>query len=118
MYLNCKVKIPDTEGKISVKTISGTAYVYYEYTRTYNKDKKYTEPKRTCIGKRDEEQLTFLYPNEKFLKFFFCLKYSACFSLIRWTYSSVTSKSELLEMTSIAMEVILFFSMYSSSGSS
>ncbi|WP_029201539.1 IS1634 family transposase, partial [Oribacterium sp. NK2B42] len=70
MYLNCKVKIPDTEGKISVKTISGTAYVYYEYTRTYNKDKKYTEPKRTCIGKRDEEQPTFLYPNEKFLKFF------------------------------------------------
>ena len=70
MYLNCKVKIPETDGKISVKTISGTPYVYYEYARIYNKEKKYNEPKRTCIGKRDKEQPGFLYPNEKFLKFF------------------------------------------------
>lgn len=70
MYLNCKVKIPDTGGKITFKTISGTPYVYYEYTRAYNKEKKYTEPKRTCIGKRDLEQPAFLYPNEKFLKYF------------------------------------------------
>ena len=70
MYLNCKVKIPETDGKISVKTISGTPYVYYEYARIYNKAKKYNEPKRTCIGKRDKEQPGFLYPNEKFLKFF------------------------------------------------
>lgn len=70
MYLNCKVKIPETNGKITVKTISGTPYVYYEYGRTYLKDKKYNTPKRTCIGKRDPEQPSFLYPNEKFLKFF------------------------------------------------
>lgn len=70
MYLNCRVKIPDADGKISVKKISGTSYVYYEYNRVYNKKKKYTEPKRTCIGKRDEEQPSFLFPNEKFLKFF------------------------------------------------
>ena len=70
MYLNCRVKIPETDGKISVKTISGTPYVYYEYARIYNKEKKYNEPKRTCIGKRDEEQPGFLHPNEKFLKFF------------------------------------------------
>ena len=70
MYLNCRVKIPETDGKISVKTISGTQYVYYEYARIYNKKKKYNEPKRTCIGKRDEEQPGFLHPNEKFLKFF------------------------------------------------
>nr|MCR5109286.1 transposase [Lachnospiraceae bacterium] len=70
MYLNCRVKIPETDGKISVKTISGTPYVYYEYARIYNKEKKYNEPKRTCIGKRDKEQPGFLYPNEKFLKFF------------------------------------------------
>ena len=70
MYLNCRVKIPATDGKISFKTISGTPYVYYEYARVYNKEKKYNEPKRTCIGKRDEEQPGFLYPNEKFLKFF------------------------------------------------
>ena len=70
MYLNCKIKIPETNGKITVKTISGTPYVYYEHGRTYLKDKKYNTPKRTCIGKRDPEQPSFLYPNEKFLKFF------------------------------------------------
>ena len=70
MYLNCRVKIPDTGGKITSKTIGGIPYVYYEYARVYNKKKKYTEPKRTCIGKRDQEQPGFLYPNEKFLKYF------------------------------------------------
>ncbi len=70
MYLNCRVKIPDTEGKISIKKISGTQYVYYEYAREYNRNKRYTEPKRICIGKRDPEQTDFIYPNEKFLKFF------------------------------------------------
>ena len=70
MYLNCRVRIPDTGGKITSKTIGGTPYVYYEYARIYNKKKKYSEPKRICIGKRDPEQPAFLYPNEKFLKFF------------------------------------------------
>lgn len=70
MYLNCRVKIPEAGGKITSKTISGTPYVYYEYARVYNKNKKYSEPKRTCIGKRDPEQPAFLYPNEKFLKYF------------------------------------------------
>jgi len=70
MYLDCKVKIPSDEGKITVKTISGTSYVYLETGRQYLKDKKYNTPKRTCIGKRDKEQLAFMYPNEKFLKYF------------------------------------------------
>ena len=30
MYLNCRIRIPDTGGKISVKTIDGTPYVYIE----------------------------------------------------------------------------------------
>jgi transposase len=70
MYLNCRVKIPDTGGNISVKTINGTPYVYLERGRTYDKEKKYNTPKRTCIGKRDMEQPAFMFPNEKFLKFF------------------------------------------------
>ena len=37
MYLGCKVKIPETGGKITVKTINGTPYVYYEYGHTYQK---------------------------------------------------------------------------------
>lgn len=70
MYLGCKVKIPKDGGNITVKTINGTPYVYIERERTYSKEKKYSIPKRTCIGKRDPEQPDFMYPNEKFLKFF------------------------------------------------
>ena len=70
MYLNCRIKMPKTDGKISVKKINGTSYVYFETSRTYIKDKQYNSAKRTCIGKRDPEQPTFIYPNEKFLKFF------------------------------------------------
>jgi transposase len=70
MYLGCRVKIPNEGKKVSVKTISGTPYVYYEYGRVYSKEKKYTIPKRTCIGKQDKEQKGFMFPNEKFLKYF------------------------------------------------
>ena len=70
MYLDCRVKIPSEGRKITVKTISGTPYVYLETGRIYLKDKRYNTPKRTCIGKRDPEQPAFMYPNEKFLKFF------------------------------------------------
>lgn len=70
MYLGCTVKIPDTAGNTTVKTINGVPYVYYEYARVYLKDKKYNTPKRTCIGKLVPDQPGFMYPNEKFLKFF------------------------------------------------
>ena len=70
MYLDCKVKIPSEGGKITIKTISGTAYVYYETGRQYLKDKHYNTPKRICIRNRDPEQPAYMYPNEKFLKFF------------------------------------------------
>lgn len=70
MYLDCKVKIPNEGKKITVKTINGTPYVYLEIGRTYLKDKQYNTPKRTCIGKCDPEQPAFMFPNEKFLKFF------------------------------------------------
>lgn len=70
MYLNCRIKVPNAEGKITIKRISGTPYVYYETGRTYNKEKQYNEPKRTCIGRLDSEQSTFMFPNDKFLRFF------------------------------------------------
>ena len=44
MYLDCKVKIPSEGGKITIKTISGTPYVYYETGRQYLKDKHYNTP--------------------------------------------------------------------------
>ena len=70
MYLDCRVKIPRNGGNITIKVIGGTAYVYIEECRIYSREKKYSLPKRTCIGKRDPERPGFMYPNEKFLKFF------------------------------------------------
>lgn len=70
MYLGCKVKIPDEKGKVFTSRIKGKEYVYYETGRTYYKDKKYTQPKRTCIGKVCDQNPGMMEPNEKFLKYF------------------------------------------------
>lgn len=70
MYLDCQVKIPETDGKISKKTIKGTTYIYYEYARIYLKDKKYNTPKRICIGKQIPGQPALMLPNDKFLRTF------------------------------------------------
>ncbi len=70
MYLNCKVKIPEADGKISKKTIKGTTYIYYEYARIYLKEKKYNTPKRICVGKQVPGQPALMLPNDKFLKTF------------------------------------------------
>ena len=43
MYLDCTIKIPDSNGKITKKTIKGTTYIYYEYARIYLKDKNADE---------------------------------------------------------------------------
>lgn len=70
MYLDCTVKIPDSNGKITKKTIKGTTYIYYEYARVYLKEKKYNTPKRMCIGKQVPGQPALMLPNDKFLKVF------------------------------------------------
>lgn len=70
MYLDCKVKIPDADGKISKKTIKGTTYIYYEYARVYMKEKKYNTPKRICVGKQVPGQPGLMLPNDKFLRTF------------------------------------------------
>ena len=70
MYLDCKIRIPDTQGKITIKKINNTPYVYLETGRIYYKEKKYNSPKRVCIGKQVIGQESFMYPNDKFLRFF------------------------------------------------
>ena len=70
MYLECTVKIPEADGKITKKTIKGTMYIYYEYARVYSKEKKYNTPKRTCVGKQVPGQPLLMLPNDKFLKIF------------------------------------------------
>ena len=70
MYLDTVVKIPDVQGKITCRSKKGTTYVEYEYDREYLPDRKYTIPKRKTIGKRSGTDITLMYPNENFLKYF------------------------------------------------
>ena len=49
------------------KKIKGTTYVY---ERKYDLDKKYSVPKTTSIGRRDDEHLDMMYPNANCKKFF------------------------------------------------
>ena len=50
-----RIDIPNVPGLITKKIVRGTTYMYYEYERTYLKDRKYTSVKRACIGKVDED---------------------------------------------------------------
>ncbi len=70
MYMNFLVKIPTGENGITIKNIKGTTYVYYAYERKYDPDKKYSVPKTTSIGRRDDEHLDMMYPNANCMKFF------------------------------------------------
>ncbi len=70
MYMNFLVKIPVGENGITIKNIKGTTYVYYAYERKYDPDKKYSVPKTTSIGKRDDEHPDMMFPNANCMKFF------------------------------------------------
>ena len=70
MYLDYKVRIPDSRPGITRKTIKGVTYVYYAYGRTYDAEKKYSIPKNTTIGKCVDGEPDMMYPNTSFEKFF------------------------------------------------
>ena len=70
MYLNLTVHMPSEKGKLTVKKIRNTPYVYYEIGRTYDKEKKYNSPKRVCIGKACAERSGMMIPNTNFLRYF------------------------------------------------
>ena len=70
MYLNYLVHVPQPRTGISIKTIKGTKYVYYNYGYRYNKEKKRTEPQSTSIGKCDADNPDMMYPNQNYLKYF------------------------------------------------
>ncbi len=70
MYLNTKVKIPSDRPGITRKTIKGTTYIYYTYSRTYDPDKKYTRPVSTSIGKWLPDEPDMMIPNNNFQRFF------------------------------------------------
>lgn len=70
MYLDFLVKIPDAPGKLVRVRKKDTIYIDYEYDRIYDKEKQYTTPKRSTIGKLSKADDTMMQPNQNFLKFF------------------------------------------------
>jgi transposase len=70
MYLDFLVKIPDAPGKLVRVRKKDTIYIDYEYDRIYDKEKQYTTPKRSTIGKLSKANDTMMQPNQNFLKFF------------------------------------------------
>lgn len=70
MYLNSRGEIPDVKGKITFKKVKGTHYVYCEYARVYNPEKKYNTPKRSCIGKLCDDDDGIMMPYANFLRYF------------------------------------------------
>lgn len=70
MYLDFLVKIPISGGKITYRRKGETDYIYYEYTRIYQRGSNITNPKRATIGKRDKNDPTMMIPNENYLKYF------------------------------------------------
>ena len=62
--------IPTAPGKITRKKLSAGTYIYYEYAREYDKQKKFNIPRRACIGKLDPSEGTRMLPNEKYHDFF------------------------------------------------
>lgn len=70
MYLNLIVPIPSDKGKLTVKNIKDTPYIYYETGRTYDSEKKYNSPKRVCIGKKCLDRPGMMSPNTNFLRYY------------------------------------------------
>lgn len=70
MYSDFQVKIPDSHSGISQKTIRGTTYVYYSYSRKYDPVKKYTVARNTSIGKIEDPDSGLMIPNQNFFRFF------------------------------------------------
>ena len=70
MYLDYTVEVPDVEGKIVRRTIKDTTYVYYEYDRTYDPKKRYTNVSRVTIGKVSPSDSRLMIPNHNYLTYF------------------------------------------------
>lgn len=70
MFYKFTVEIPDVRGKIIEKTTNGVTYINYEYDRVYMPERKYTIPKRTTIGKKDDDNPGMMFPNPNYMKYF------------------------------------------------
>lgn len=69
MYFKFLVPVP-VQQKIVRQKKNDVTYVDYEYDRVYDKDKKYTKPRRSTIGKVSPDDPSMMWPNQNYLKFF------------------------------------------------
>ena len=70
MYYDFAVAIPSEKGKIITKKKGSATYVLYQYGQDYHRDKKYSVPKRTIIGKISDTDPARMYPNERYQTYF------------------------------------------------
>ena len=70
MYYDFAVAIPSEKGKIITKKKGSATYVLYQYGQDYHRDKKYSVPKRTIIGKISDLDSSQMYPNERYQTYF------------------------------------------------
>lgn len=70
MYYDFTVPVPNIQGKIYRKPKGGAVYILFQYGQKYNKEKQYSVPQRTIIGKVHGSDKTVMYPNEKYEEFF------------------------------------------------
>ena len=68
MYYNYTVTVPQ-EHVVKIKK-DDVLYIYYECGRDYDKDKKYSLPKRMCIGKLCSDDEKKMHPNQNFFRAF------------------------------------------------
>lgn len=70
MFFTFTVPVPVVKGKVFVKNVRSFKYIHYQYDSVYDPVKKYANPKRTTIGKVCDDDLSLMYPNPNYYKFF------------------------------------------------
>ena len=70
MFMDFTVPVPVQKGRVFTKKVRGFRYVHYQYDSVYDPVKKYSNPKRTTIGKIDENDPSRMFPNPNYYKFF------------------------------------------------
>lgn len=70
MYLDFLVKIPEVKGKITYRKRDDSCYVYYEYDRIYDPQRKFTNVKRAMIGRQSKDDSLMMQPNQNYMRFF------------------------------------------------
>lgn len=70
MYYDFTVPVPEVKGKIIRKPKGDAVYVLFQFGQKYSKEKKYSVPQRTIIGKLHDSDNSIMYPNEKFEAYF------------------------------------------------